>query len=155
MKPFPHTPELLRAAKRIVWFKRPEEALDNPVELLAYAMRHSTDEDMALLLEHIGESGCGKQSTTPQRGSSTLAPGPIGMRRSAGTQRRQRRSATCGDRGDKSTGGGMPHPVLETRGLTIRFGGPRRRRRGERRFPCRHADGHRRPNGAARPPTST
>ena len=57
MKPFPHTPELLRAAKRVVWFKPPEEALDNPVELLAYAMRHSTDEDMALLLEHIGESG--------------------------------------------------------------------------------------------------
>ena len=57
MKPFPHTPELLRAAKRIVWFKRPEEALDNPVELMAYAMKHSTDEDMALLLEHIGESG--------------------------------------------------------------------------------------------------
>jgi hypothetical protein len=57
MKPFPHTPELLRAAKHIVWFKRPEEALENPVELLAYAMKHSTDEDMALLLEHIGESG--------------------------------------------------------------------------------------------------
>jgi hypothetical protein len=57
MNPFPHTPELLRAAKRIVWFKPPEDALENPVELLAYAMRHSTDEDMALLLEHIGESG--------------------------------------------------------------------------------------------------
>ncbi len=57
MKPFPHTPELLRAAKRIVWFKRPEEALDNPVELMAYAMKHSTDEDMALLLEHVGQDG--------------------------------------------------------------------------------------------------
>jgi hypothetical protein len=57
MKPFPHTPELLRVAKRIIWFKPPEEALDNPVELMAYAMKHSTDEDMALLLEHIGESG--------------------------------------------------------------------------------------------------
>jgi hypothetical protein len=57
MKPFPHTPELLRAAKRIVWFKPPEEALDNPVELMAYAMKHSTDEDMALLLGQVGESG--------------------------------------------------------------------------------------------------
>jgi hypothetical protein len=57
MKPFPHTPELLRAAKRVVWFKPPEEALDNPVELMAYAMKHSTDEDMALLLEHVGEDG--------------------------------------------------------------------------------------------------
>ena len=57
MKPFPHTPELLRAAKRVVWFKPPEEALDNPVELMAYAMKHSTDEDMALLLEHAGKDG--------------------------------------------------------------------------------------------------
>jgi len=57
MKPLPHTPELLRAAKRIVWFKRPEQTLDNPVELLAHAMRHATDEDMALLLERVGESG--------------------------------------------------------------------------------------------------
>jgi hypothetical protein len=57
MMPFPHTPELLRAAKRIVWFKPPEEALDSPVELMAHAMRHATDEDMALLLAHIGESG--------------------------------------------------------------------------------------------------
>ena len=57
MKPLPHTPALLDAARRIVWFKAPEAALDNPVELLAYAMKHSTDKDMALLLDHIGESG--------------------------------------------------------------------------------------------------
>ena len=94
MKPFPHTPELLRVAKRIIWFKPPEEALDNPVELMAYAMKHSTDEDMALLLEHVGETACGRQSTTPRPGSSALARGPIGTRRSAGTRRRRRRSAT-------------------------------------------------------------
>jgi hypothetical protein len=57
MSPFPHTPALLAAARRIVWFKRPEEALDSPVELLAYAMRHATAEDMALLLDHIGKDG--------------------------------------------------------------------------------------------------
>ena len=57
MKPFPHTPQFLHAAKRIVWFKPPAEALDNPIELLAYAMNASTDEDMALLLDHIGEGG--------------------------------------------------------------------------------------------------
>jgi hypothetical protein len=45
------------AARRIVWFKPPEEALDNPIELMAYAMKHSTDEDMALLLRHLGEDG--------------------------------------------------------------------------------------------------
>ena len=57
MKPFPQTPELLRAAKRIVWFKPPEEALANPIELMAFAMKASTDEDMALLLQHIGPEG--------------------------------------------------------------------------------------------------
>lgn len=57
MRPFPHTPRFLRAAKRIVWFKAPEEALDNPVELLAFAMKHATDRDMALLLDHVGEAG--------------------------------------------------------------------------------------------------
>jgi hypothetical protein len=57
MRPLPTTPALLHAAKRIVWFKRPEEALENPVELLAYAMKHATDEDMALLLDQVGESG--------------------------------------------------------------------------------------------------
>lgn len=57
MKPFPSTQALLRAAKRIVWFKPPEEALASPIELLAYAMKASTDEDMALLLEHAGEAG--------------------------------------------------------------------------------------------------
>ena len=57
MNPFPLTPEFLRAAKRIIWFKPPEEALANPLELMAYAMRASTDEDMALLLEHVGQDG--------------------------------------------------------------------------------------------------
>lgn len=57
MKPFPLTPEFLRAAKRINWFKPPEEALANPIELMAYAMKASTDEDMALLLAHIGQDG--------------------------------------------------------------------------------------------------
>ena len=57
MRPLPHTPALMRAAKRIVWFKPPEEALDNPIELLAYAMKHSTDRDMALLIRHVGKIG--------------------------------------------------------------------------------------------------
>ncbi len=57
MKPFPPTPEFLRAAKRIIWFKPPEEALASPIELMAYAMKASTDEDMALLLGQIGMDG--------------------------------------------------------------------------------------------------
>ena len=57
MTPFPPTPELLRLAARVVWFKPPEDALSNPIELMAYAMKHSTDEDMAVLLAIIGPEG--------------------------------------------------------------------------------------------------
>jgi hypothetical protein len=57
MTPFPETPELLRAARRIIWFKPPEEALRDPIGLLGYAMKHSTDEDMALLIELVGLDG--------------------------------------------------------------------------------------------------
>jgi hypothetical protein len=57
MKSFPHTSTFLRAVKRIVQFKPAAEALDNPIEPLAYAMTHSTDRYMALLLDHAGEAG--------------------------------------------------------------------------------------------------
>ena len=57
MTPFPVTPEFLRAARRIIWFKEPEETLSDPIQLMAYAMKHSTDEDMALLLSHAGLAG--------------------------------------------------------------------------------------------------
>jgi hypothetical protein len=57
MTPFPQTPEFLRAARRIVWFESPEQALGDPLKLMAYALKHSTDEDMALLLQHVGLDG--------------------------------------------------------------------------------------------------
>jgi hypothetical protein len=57
MKTFPQTPPFLRAAKRINWLKPPEQALEQPIELMAFAMRQATDEDMALLLDHVGIDG--------------------------------------------------------------------------------------------------
>lgn len=57
MTPFPQTPEFLRAARRIVWFDSPEQVLGDPLKLMAYAFKHSTDEDMALLLQHVGHDG--------------------------------------------------------------------------------------------------
>jgi hypothetical protein len=57
MKALPATPDLLAAAKRIIWFKPPEEALQSPVELMTYAMRYATSEDMRLLLKHVGKEG--------------------------------------------------------------------------------------------------
>ncbi len=57
MKPLPPTPDLLRAAQRIIWFEPPEQSLKHPLKLLAYAMKQSTDEDMALLIAIVGHEG--------------------------------------------------------------------------------------------------
>lgn len=46
MKPLPITPDLLRVARRVVWFKEPEEALAEPVHFLAHLMTYGTVEDL-------------------------------------------------------------------------------------------------------------
>lgn len=57
MKPFPPTPELLRVASRIIWFEDAPRTLADPLRLMTYALRYATAEDMALLLEHVGDDG--------------------------------------------------------------------------------------------------
>jgi len=49
MNPFQPTPELLEVAKRVVWFKKPQEALGDPIHFLAYAMKLGTAEDLLAL----------------------------------------------------------------------------------------------------------
>jgi hypothetical protein len=53
MKVFEPTPELLTVAQRVVWFKEPEDALQEPVHFLAHAMRYGTADDL-LALEKAG-----------------------------------------------------------------------------------------------------
>ena len=43
------TPELIDVARRVVWFKEPEETLRDPTHFLAYAMRYGTDEDISAI----------------------------------------------------------------------------------------------------------
>lgn len=57
MKTLPHTPELLALAKKLIWFQPPEESLDNPIELLTYAMAYARAQEMKALLEHVGIEG--------------------------------------------------------------------------------------------------
>jgi hypothetical protein len=57
MKQLPATPDVLAAARRIIWFKPPEQALKSPIELMTYAMRYATPEDMRLLIKHVGKAG--------------------------------------------------------------------------------------------------
>ena len=54
---FKQTPELLDVARRVVWFKEPEEALRDQAHFLAYAMRYGDDEDISA----ISRAGIGLQ----------------------------------------------------------------------------------------------
>lgn len=49
MKPLPAAPELLNVARRVVWFKKPDEALADPVHFLAHVMTYGTIEDLKAL----------------------------------------------------------------------------------------------------------
>lgn len=100
----PATPELLRVARRVVWFKEPAEALADPLHLLAHAMTYGSIEDIAALQAVVGKEGlrealerappgifdarswaywnlvCGRQPTPPlpvrDLGSDGPAPAP-------------------------------------------------------------------------------
>ncbi|HEY1981065.1 MAG TPA: hypothetical protein VGH13_13355 [Xanthobacteraceae bacterium] len=49
MKPLQATPELLRVARRVIWFEEPERALANTVQFLAHVMVFGTVEDLKAL----------------------------------------------------------------------------------------------------------
>lgn len=55
MKAIPPRPELLAAARRIVWFESPEQALSDPIRFMAYAMAHALPQDMRLLRRYISD----------------------------------------------------------------------------------------------------
>ena len=57
MKAFPTSPDFLRIARRVVWFEPPETPLSEPVRFMAYAMAHALPEDMAVILDHVGQVG--------------------------------------------------------------------------------------------------
>jgi hypothetical protein len=54
MKPLSRTPELLRVARRVVWFKDPEETLADPVHFLAHLMTYGAIEDLQALQVAVG-----------------------------------------------------------------------------------------------------
>ena len=55
MNPLPETPELLNVARRVIWFKKPEEALTDPVHFLAHVMTYGTVEDLRALEGVVGQ----------------------------------------------------------------------------------------------------
>lgn len=54
MKALPGTPALRRVARRVVWFKEPEEALADPIHFLAHVMVYGTVEDLTALRGVVG-----------------------------------------------------------------------------------------------------
>lgn len=48
-----YSEELLAAAKRIVWFGTPEEALEFPLRFLTYAMTYASDKDIEILRKYF------------------------------------------------------------------------------------------------------
>lgn len=55
MKSLPATPALLNVAQRVVWFKKPEEALADPVHFLAHVMTYGTVENLEALGGIVGK----------------------------------------------------------------------------------------------------
>jgi hypothetical protein len=49
MKALPTTPELLRVARRVIWFEEPDRALADPLQFLAHVMVFGTVEDLKAL----------------------------------------------------------------------------------------------------------
>jgi hypothetical protein len=49
MKPLQATPELLRVARRVMWFEEPERALADPVQFLVHVMVFGGVEDLKAL----------------------------------------------------------------------------------------------------------
>ncbi|WP_040336098.1 hypothetical protein [Candidatus Magnetobacterium casense] len=55
MKTLPVTPALLNVARRVVWFKEPEETLSDPVHFIAHVMTYGTVEDLVAIEGIVGQ----------------------------------------------------------------------------------------------------
>ena len=49
----PHTQDVLDIARRVVWFKRPEETLKDPVHFMAHLMTYTTVEDILAMRKYL------------------------------------------------------------------------------------------------------
>jgi hypothetical protein len=55
MKPLQATPDLLRVARRVMWFEEPERALADPVQFLVHVMVFGGVEDLKALREIVSK----------------------------------------------------------------------------------------------------
>lgn len=55
MRAIPLTPKTAEAARRIIWFEEPENALADPVRFMAYAMTYARHEDMRVIRQYVSD----------------------------------------------------------------------------------------------------
>ena len=60
--------ELQRVAKRVVWFKTPEEALNDPKLFLAHVMTYGTLDDIVVAMQHFADTDFDRVLTDPPAG---------------------------------------------------------------------------------------
>ena len=54
MLKIPHTPEIEKVAQRLIWFKSPKEALNDPYTFMAHVMTYGTLEDVLTIKRTLG-----------------------------------------------------------------------------------------------------
>jgi hypothetical protein len=54
MKPLPHTAELLTLAERTVWYKSPDEAVADQLNLVAHVLTYGDQEDVKVVRRYLG-----------------------------------------------------------------------------------------------------
>ncbi len=52
----PDTPELRAVAERVIWFKKPEAALQNPIHFLTYLFTYGAHEDVKVVRKYLTDS---------------------------------------------------------------------------------------------------
>ncbi len=53
----PHTDDMLRIARRVVWFEEPRRALGDPLRFLCHVMQYGRPEDVLPVLALVGQEG--------------------------------------------------------------------------------------------------
>jgi hypothetical protein len=100
MKALPATAELLRVARRVVWFEEPVRALADPVQFLAHVMVFGSVEDLKALQGIVGKNEYRKCWSKHRRAFSTRGLGRTGIWFVTGSQRQPCRCAPGWSRSD-------------------------------------------------------
>jgi len=63
-----HSAELMTVAKRVVWFKSPDESLNDTKLFLAHVMTYGTLEDIAVVMQYYTDADFERVLTDPPAG---------------------------------------------------------------------------------------